>query len=72
MLKCMDYSIAVAESPGMMACLTESKRAPEVVDAFAAASRALLRLNEQSRTKAHKAKRGARSGWTPAIWDVEA
>lgn len=71
-LKCMDLSIAVAGSAGMMDCLRETKRAPDVIKAFAAASRALLRLNEAGHGKVTKSKKHARSEWTATIWDVEA
>lgn len=71
LLKCLDLSITVANSPGMMECLVGTKRAPEVVDAFACVSRALLLQNERSGGKAAKATKASRSGWTTTIWNVD-
>ncbi|KAI9763945.1 MAG: Nucleoporin nup84 [Geoglossum simile] len=70
--QCLELSTLLAAGDSdVLSCFIKTKRLPELVEAFAQSSRAIIRANEIKGSKAGEEKRRAGNGETLEIWHVD-
>jgi nuclear pore complex protein Nup107 len=70
--ECLELcTIVGAESSDILGCFAQSKQLPELVEAFARSSKAIVKANTAKGVKTSEEKRRAGSGEILAIWHVK-
>ena len=70
--QCLELStLLAADDSDVLSCFIKTKRLPELVEAFAHSSRAIIKANEMKGGKTSEEKRRAGNGETLAIWHID-